>query len=200
MINRSNRKTTLLTAILIAVSFSCKQTASVIYGTNRALKEKSYYLKKFERKNIDVNKVYFVDKESVESELEFLMSFHSNAYYYYFGTIYNDNNQVLFKGNQGAEFGCKQVIKNLKDEKKFKFYEMPETKQAFFDKYSFNNSINTEFLLSGLDKKTIIFIYNHSMGNVFFKDAKEIIDFSNSNPKFDYVILMTDFFNYSKPE
>ena len=58
----------LLTAILIAVSFSCKQTASVIYGTNKSLKEKSYYIKKFQRKNIDTKKVYFIDKTSPKQD------------------------------------------------------------------------------------------------------------------------------------
>ncbi len=91
-----------LTAILIAVSFSCKQTASVIYGTNKPFKEKSYYIKKFERKNINPDKDYFIDETSVESKLQFLMAFHSNAYYYYFGTIYNNNNQLQFKDNQGG--------------------------------------------------------------------------------------------------
>lgn len=32
------------------------------------------------------------------------------------------------------------------------------------------------------------------MGNIFFKDAKEIIAFSKCNPEFDFVILVTDFF------
>ena len=104
---------TLLTAIAIAVSFSCKEAASAIYGTNKSLKDKTFYLKKFERKKINIDNVFFIEKESVESQLQFLMSFHSNTYYYYFGTIYNNNNQLQFKDNQGSQFGCKQVIKNL---------------------------------------------------------------------------------------
>ncbi|WP_338732618.1 hypothetical protein [Mangrovimonas cancribranchiae] len=122
------------------------------------------------------------------------MAFHSNAHYYYFGTIYNNNNQLQFKDNQGVELWCKQVIKNLKDEETFQFHKMPNTKQALFENFHFKNSLDEKFQLENIENKIIIFIYNHSMGNIFFKDAKEIIAFSKSNPEFDYVILVTDFF------
>jgi len=195
MNNILKKKLLLLTVILFTVSYSCKETANVIYNQNSKLENKDYYIKLFIKHNVEIEKVYFINKQSVNSKFDFLRNLHGNEYYYYYGTVYALD-KTLFKTNEGNDFGCKQIIKTLKDEYNYPFLDIPENKEEVLKQYVFINKRNQTFQYNKVKKKTIVFIYNHNFGKVFFKDAKEIISFSENNPDFDYVVLVTDFFNY----
>ena len=182
-----------LAVIFIIVSYSCQQAADVIYRQNGKLKSKAYYLKKLDKQNIDNEKVYFIDEKSIESKFDFLNNFHANEYYYFYGAVFVSDD-ILFKTSNGNYFGCKQIIKILQDDQSFPFKKIPNKNEETLKKYKFINSKYQNFEYDKVDKKTVILIYNHSMGNIFFKDIKELILLINSDPSLEFAILVTDFF------
>lgn len=179
------------TIIIFIVVISCNGFHSSIYQNNNKSEDKNEYIKIFEKNKIDGEKIFFPKNILVSERVSFYKNYLSNDYYYYYGTIYSQNGKYYFKSNKDKLKGCNQVMYSLENEDIYNFDEIAfdEIKKMFYA-YE-DNSLLFENFKSG--KKTIIFVYNETAKNVFFKDTKNIFKFINENETFSYAVLSTDF-------
>ncbi|AWA29234.1 hypothetical protein HYN48_03540 [Flavobacterium magnum] len=197
MFDRFFSKRILLAVLVTASIFSCKSPASSIYGTNKKVETNVIrYLNVFKQHDIDVDKVYFLESDSIINinyRVNFLRLFHRNSDYFYFGTAYTTDSTFFFKQTKDKKYGCKEVYESIRNENEFPFHIDGEFKELL-SKYKFSTVDNNPLIIK--DKKTVILLYHHSMGRLFFKDTKDIRDYASKNKGIQYIILSTDSYDF----
>ena len=163
-----------------SILISCQTTANLVYGTNKSkiYNSRTEYLNEnFKKKNIEITKVHFLEKDLFNELANEIISKKLSVYY-------GISSKYFVSGDQLNIKSCSGQFETL--------YSKVESEDSDLQKSEVKDNIILQNLNLNPNMKTAIFIYSYKMGRLSNSKIYEVIKELEKNKDFDYRLISLD--------